>query len=127
MAGESEQAQFFAVSEVVTHPQFDFFQSRYDVALIRLNTNATINDFLRTICLPSEQDQTDFPDGTMGMVSSWNNDGMSEPIENVFSFFLSFFFFFFFFCISGHVLAKNFSKFFEYLEHKRIKVYCFYF
>lgn len=69
--GDTDYAQKFKVSEVVIHPQFDYFAKRYDIAMLRLSTNATINDFVRTACLPSTQDQSDFPAGTLCTVTGW--------------------------------------------------------
>ncbi len=72
--GNTDHAQFFTVTEVIKHPLHDFAYSRYDIALLRLNRNATIGDLVRTVCLPSEQDKTDFPAGTMCWATGWGRD-----------------------------------------------------
>ena len=74
----SDNAQYFSVSEVITHPQYDFAASRYDIGLLRLQTNATITDYVRTVCIPSADMASDFPAGTMCTVSGWGSLSGSE-------------------------------------------------
>lgn len=73
MEDVSDNAQYFSVSEVILHPQYDFAASRFDIGLLRLQTNATITDYVRTVCIPSADMASEFPAGTMSTVSGWGS------------------------------------------------------
>lgn len=61
----------FGVSEIVMHESWDPSLIRDDVALVRLPTAATLNEFIRPARLPTTAELNDSFNGENGVVSGW--------------------------------------------------------
>ena len=70
----SDNLQFRGVREIRLHPQFDFFDFDYDVALLRLSEPVEITDYVRMACLPTENMDRFFPPGTVCTATGWGEE-----------------------------------------------------
>ena len=61
--------QDFAIERIYIHPKWDHHTTDNDLALIRLDHPATLNNRVNTICLPEIAYQ--FPPGTKCTISGW--------------------------------------------------------
>ncbi|XP_017046725.1 serine protease easter [Drosophila ficusphila] len=72
--------QDLAVEELLPHPQYTRTDSSQinDIALIRLATPATFNDFVLPICLPNKQLRADELEGLVTEVAGWQATSSSR-------------------------------------------------
>lgn len=61
--------QFISSSKVIRHPSYNSYTIDNDIMLIKLNTPATLNQYVQPVALPSSC----APAGTMCLVSGWGN------------------------------------------------------
>ncbi|PIK59180.1 putative limulus clotting factor C [Apostichopus japonicus] len=79
----SIREQIFNVTNLFLPKGHDYIDFDYDIALLQLDGQALLNDYVRTICLPPEPINGDnldalVPPGAFGMVTGW---GHSRPVE----------------------------------------------
>ncbi|XP_065674644.1 serine protease 27 isoform X2 [Hydra vulgaris] len=61
--------QLYSIKELLLHPQYEHNGFHYDLALLRLNSTAKLNNRVRTACLPGPQ--LTFPIGTECFITGW--------------------------------------------------------
>ena len=67
--------QHIAVEKIIVHPEYDHETVDYDIALIKLQSPAKLNDYVAPACLPSNTDNLNqtFPPGLNCEVSGWGS------------------------------------------------------
>ncbi|KAJ6640114.1 Coagulation factor X [Pseudolycoriella hygida] len=69
---ELNQYQSFSVDDIIVHPDFNALNFAYDLAIIRLSTEATLNDFVQPACLSNSKfKETSLLEDETGAVVSW--------------------------------------------------------
>eukprot|EP00794_Sanderia_malayensis_P020512 gene20512-22530_t len=69
LGSNSGYEQKLPIAEIRLHPKYDHSIFDYDLALVKLARKATINDRVKTTCLPDHN--TTFPLGTKCYVTGW--------------------------------------------------------
>ena len=69
MGKASGYEQKIPIAEIIFHPSYDPSNYENDLALIKLSRKATINDRVRTVCLP-DQNST-FAVGQKCIIAGW--------------------------------------------------------
>lgn len=62
-----------SVTQIINHPDYDSRSSDNDIALLKLSSAVTFNNFVLPVCLPAS-DST-FHNGTDAWVTGWGNIG----------------------------------------------------
>lgn len=76
--------QTLSIRRIITHPSYDDNTVSHDFALLELDTEATLNDEARTICLPSaSMDMRE--DGKVFMVAGWGTLKSQSPSLYIYS------------------------------------------
>ncbi|KAG4065746.1 hypothetical protein HA402_012424 [Bradysia odoriphaga] len=71
--------QNFTVAEVIIHPDFEFTDLNNDIAILRLSTHATYNNYVQPICMwPSNKKDLSEIVGRAGMVVGWGQTEKGE-------------------------------------------------
>lgn len=65
----SGHEQKIPIADIIFHPSYNPSNYDYDLALVKLSRKATINDRVKTACLPDQN--TDFSNGTKCYISGW--------------------------------------------------------
>ncbi|XP_053114499.1 plasma kallikrein-like isoform X1 [Hemicordylus capensis] len=60
-----EGTPFFSVQEIIVHPNYDFSERGYDIALMKLDRPMNFSDSQQPICLPSNEEKD------MGYTNCW--------------------------------------------------------
>ena len=63
------------MEKIIAHPEYDHETVDYDIALIKLQSPAKLNDYVTPACLPSNTDNLNqtFPPGLNCEVSGWGS------------------------------------------------------
>lgn len=77
----SSHEQSIAVSEVYIHPDFDPEYLKYDVALLKLATPATLNDYVQTINLTNSTYNNNVLSNFNGIIAGW---GMNDYVAGTY-------------------------------------------
>ncbi|XP_067228719.1 tryptase-like [Chanodichthys erythropterus] len=67
------------VATIIVHPSYDSQTSDNDIALLRLSSAVTFNDYIRPVCLAAQKSV--FPSGTSSWITGWGDiqSGVSLP------------------------------------------------
>ncbi|ROL50647.1 Prostasin [Anabarilius grahami] len=67
------------VATIIVHPSYDSQTSDNDIALLRLSSAVTFNDYIRPVCLAALN--SSFPSGTSSWITGWGDvqSGVSLP------------------------------------------------
>ncbi|XP_037049637.1 chymotrypsin-C-like [Bradysia coprophila] len=85
LAIKEDSGQWFGVSEILVHPDYNSIDYVNDISIITLSTDATFNDYVQPICL-WKSDKTDLSEvvGKMGTVIGWGltqNGALSTTLQ----------------------------------------------
>ncbi|XP_059822214.1 transmembrane protease serine 3-like isoform X2 [Hypanus sabinus] len=73
------ESSSYAVERIVHHKKYKGHTYDYDIALIKLETALTFNDWIQPICLPNSGQE--FPDGKACWISGWGLTNEGEEIS----------------------------------------------
>ena len=53
------------------HPNFTHYQRDWNIALLKLAEPVTITDYVRTVCVPTADMDSEFSAGTLTTITGW--------------------------------------------------------
>ena len=67
------------------HPNFTNGQNDWNVALLKLATPVQITDYVKTVCVPTQDMESMFPAGTMSTITGWGqtDEGNIARLRNI--------------------------------------------
>ncbi|XP_037025693.1 trypsin-1-like isoform X2 [Bradysia coprophila] len=76
---DESSGQNFTVAEVIIHPDFEYTDLNNDIAILRLSTHATFNNYVQPVCMwPSNKTDLSEIVGRAGMVVGWGQTETGE-------------------------------------------------
>jgi len=67
------------ISEIKSHPKFDFETAAYDVALIKVSETIRFSKKVRPVCLKQLEDEAIL--GKIGVITGWGSVNLTQPTE----------------------------------------------
>nr|XP_046259331.1 granzyme B-like [Scatophagus argus] len=77
---KEKSQQWIPVAKYIPHPQYNGGMD-YDIMLLQLKKNATLNRYVKTIGLPKKDGK--IPANIKCTVAGWGKTGMDKPLSNV--------------------------------------------
>ncbi|XP_072043272.1 ovochymase-2-like [Amphiura filiformis] len=63
--------QIVSIVEIFMHPNYTYGQNDWNIALLKLATPVQITDYVNTVCVPTEEMESEFAPGTLTTITGW--------------------------------------------------------